>query len=203
MCRRAGEKLFLKGDRCNTPKCGVVRKPSPPGMHGASKHQRAKSEYGQQLAMKQRVKRIYVVLERQLNKYFQEVKSQPGVIGDLLMQKLEMRLDNALYRAGFASSRRQARQLAKHSLFLVNGKNANIPSIELKIGDKVSVKETKTDKNYIRQILPAMKEAKSVGVPRWMRLDSEKAVLEIVSKPSRDDFGAGIDAQMLVEFYSR
>ena len=90
MCRRAGEKLFLKGDRCNTPKCGVVRKPSPPGMHGAPKRQRAQSEYGQQLAMKQRVKRIYVVLERQLNKYFHEVKNQSGVVGDLLMQKLEI-----------------------------------------------------------------------------------------------------------------
>ena len=204
LCRRAGEKLFLKGDRCGTPKCAIIRKPSPPGMHGASKKgPRAKSEYGQQLAMKQRIKRIYAVLERQLNKYFQEVKGKQGVIGDLLMQKLEMRIDNAVYRAGFAASRRQARQLVKHSLFLVNGKNANIPSIELKIGDKVSIKENKSNKNYFKQILAAMKESKGSGLPNWMQLDPEKAVLEIKGRPNRDDLGAGIDAQMVIEFYSR
>ncbi|HLM84503.1 MAG TPA: 30S ribosomal protein S4 [Candidatus Bathyarchaeia archaeon] len=202
LCRRAGEKLFLKGDRCNTPKCGVVRKPSPPGVHGA-KSQRAKSEYGQQLAMKQRIKRIYVILERQLKKYFQEVQNKQGVIGDLLMQKLEMRFDNVIYRASLASSRRQARQLVKHSLFSLNGKNANIPSIEMKIGDKVSIKKSKADKNYFKQALAAVKENKGAGLPNWMQLDSEKMVLEIKGRPTRDDFGAGIDAQMVIEFYSR
>jgi len=201
-CRRAGEKLFLKGDRCNTPKCAVVRKPTPPGMH-SPKSQRAKSEYGQQLAMKQRIKQIYAILERQLKKYFHEVKNQRGVIGDLLMQKLEMRLDNATYRAGFASSRRQARQLVRHSLFLLNGKNANIPSMELKIGDEITIKENKSDNNYFKQIISEIKEKKGTGLPNWMQMDHEKAILKIKSKPTRDDFGAGIDAQMVVEFYSR
>jgi len=203
LCRRAGEKLFLKGDRCSTPKCAIVRKSSPPGMHGSKSRRPNKSEYGQQLAMKQRIKRIYAVLERQLNKYFQEVSNQQGVTGDLLMQKLEMRLDNVVYRAGFASSRRQSRQLVKHSLFLVNGKNANIPSIELKSGDKVSVKESKSDKNYFKRVVAAIKESKGSGLPNWMQMDSEKIVLEIKGRPTKDDFGAGIDAQMVVEFYSR
>ena len=202
LCRRAGEKLFLKGDRCGTPKCAVIRKPAPPGMHGA-KSRRAQSEYGQQLAMKQRIKRIYAVLERQLRKYFQEVQNKQGVVGDLLMQKLEMRFDNAVYRAGFASSRRQARQLVRHSLFLLNGKNANIPSIELKIGDKISIKETKSEKNYFKQITAAIKEQKGAGLPNWMQIDAEHAILEIKGKPTRDDFGAGIDAQMVIESYSR
>lgn len=202
MCRRAGEKLFLKGDRCATPKCGVVRKPVPPGMHGA-KSRRQQSEYGQQLAMKQRAKRIYVVLERQLKKYFQEVQNKPGEIGDLLMQKLEMRLDNAVYRAGFAASRRQARQLVKHSLFSVNGKKANVPSFELKAGDKVEVKDSKVNKNYFKQIMAAIKEKKGVGLPNWLQIDHKKAVLEVKGRPTRDDFGSGIDAQMIIEFYSR
>jgi small subunit ribosomal protein S4 len=202
LCRRAGEKLFLKGDRCNTPKCAIVRKPSPPGMHGA-KSRRAQSEYAQQLAMKQRIKRIYVILERQLNKYFQEVKNKPGVIGDLLMQKLEMRLDNVVYRAGLASSRRQARQLVNHSLFQVNGKNASIPSIGLRIGDKIGIKEGKSNKNYVKQVMAAVKESKGAGLPGWLQLDPKKAVIEVKNKPTRDDFGSGIDAQMVVEFYSR
>ncbi len=202
LCRRAGEKLFLKGDRCNTPKCAIIRKPTPPGMHGA-KSRRAQSEYGQQLAMKQRVKRIYVVMERQLKKYFQEVKNKPGVSGDLLIQKLEMRLDNVVYRAGFSTSRRQARQLVNHSLFKINGKNAGIPSIELKIGDKISLKESKSEKNYIKQVTAAIKEGKGAGVPDWLQLDPANAVVEVKSKPTHDDFGSSIDAQMVIEFYSR
>jgi len=202
MCRRAGEKLFLKGERCATPKCGIVRKPSPPGMHGA-KSRRAQSEYGQQLAMKQRIKRMYAVLERQLRKYFREIQNKPGVTGDLLIQKLEMRLDNVLYRAGFAASRRQARQLVKHSLFEVNRKNANIPSFELKIGDKVSLKQNKTGKSYAKQLLAILRENKGGGVPGWLLIDPGEATIEVKSKPTHDDFGTGVDVQMVIEFYSR
>jgi len=202
MCRRTGEKLFLKGERCGTPKCGIIRKPSPPGMHGA-KSRRMQSEYGQQLAMKQRIKRMYAVLERQLRKYFEEVQNKPGVIGDLLMQKLEMRLDNVIWRAGFASSRRQARQIVKHSLFTVNGKTANIPSHELKIGDKIDIKKTKLGKTYFGQIIALLKESKGSNVPVWLNVDPAKATLEVKSKPTHDDFGVGVDAQMVIEFYSR
>ncbi|MDD3487138.1 MAG: 30S ribosomal protein S4 [Candidatus Moranbacteria bacterium] len=202
LCRRAGEKLFLKGERCGTPKCGIVRKPTPPGMHGA-KGQRNRSEFSQQLAMKQRVKRIYAVMESQLNKYFQAVRNKQGVTGDLLMQKLEMRLDNAVYRAGLASSRRQARQAVKHSLFQLNGKNANIPSIELKVGNVISIKENKKEKTYIKQITQAMKESKGAGLPAWIAIDPAKMTVEIKGKPTRDDFGSGIDSQMIIEFYSK
>lgn len=202
LCRRAGEKLFLKGDRCGTPKCAMIRKPNPPGMHG-KKSKRSQSEYGQQLAMKQRIKRIYAVLERQLRRYFQEVKNKQGVTGDLLMQKMEMRFDNVVYRAGFAASRRQARQLVGHSLFILNGKNANIPSIEMKVGDKIEIKKTKTGKTFAKQIMALVREKKGAGLPGWMQIDTEKMMLEIKGKPNRDDFGAGIDAQMVIEFYSR
>jgi len=202
LCRRAGEKLFLKGDRCNTPKCAIIRKPSPPGMHGA-KSRRAKSEYGQQLAMKQRIKRIYAVLERQLKKYFDEVSGKPGVTGDLLMQRLEMRLDNVVYRSGLASSRRQARQMVKHSSFRVNNKPVNIPSFEVKIGDIINIKENKTGSPYFQQILAVVKEKKGVGQPSWIQIDPQSASLEIKGKPTKDDFGIGIDSQMVVEFYSR
>jgi small subunit ribosomal protein S4 len=203
LCRRAGDKLFLKGDRCGTPKCGIIRKPSPPGMHGAAKGKRNKSEFGQQLAMKQRVKRIYAILEKQLKKYFQEVRNKPGVTGELLMQKLEMRFDNVVYRSGFASSRRQARQLVKHSIFQLNGKNANIPSIELKLGDVISIKDSKLEKNFIKQVTQVLKESKGAGLPVWIQLDPEKMTLEIKGKPNRDDFGSGIDVQLIIESYSR
>lgn len=203
MCRRAGEKLFLKGERCFTPKCGVVRKSSPPGMHGAKKSRRSQSEYAQQLAMKQRIKRMYVILERQLKKYFEESRNRSGMVGDVLLQKIEMRLDNALYRAGLASSRRQARQISRHSSFLVNQKSVNIPSYGLKAGDVITIKENKKNKKYFSQMLSVLKEKKGAGVPGWLKIDPENASVEIVGKPVRDDFESGIDAQMVVEYYSR
>lgn len=202
LCRRAGEKLFLKGDRCSTPKCAVIRKPMPPGMH-KPKGKRAGSEYGQQLAMKQRVKRIYAVMERQLKKYFQEIENKPGVVGDLLMQKLEMRLDNVIYRAGIAASRRQARQLVRHACFSVNQKNINIPSYELRPGDQITIRENKLNKEYFKQIMPVIKEKKGTGLPSWIGIDSLKASLEVKGKPTAGDLGAGIDIQMVIEFYSR
>lgn len=202
LCRQAGEKLFLKGERCNTPKCAMVRKPYAPGMHG-TKSRKVKSEYGQQLAMKQRIKRIYAVMERQLKKYFEDSKSKPGVAGDLLLQKLEMRLDNVIYRAGFASSRRQARQLVRHSCFSVNQKSVNIPSFEVRIGDRINIKETKKNKEYFKQIMTVIKEKKGTGLPGWIEVNPEKAEIIIKGKPVRDDFGAGIDTQMIIEFYSR
>jgi small subunit ribosomal protein S4 len=204
LCRRAGEKLFLKGDRCGTPKCAMIRKPMPPGMHTTTKGRRNnKSEYGQQLAMKQRIKRIYAVMERQLRKYFQEVQNKQGTVGDLLMQKLEMRLDNVIYRSGLASSRRQARQLARHGSFAINGKNVNIPSLELKIGDKINIRENKQGNEYFKQILPIIKEKKGTGQPNWIDIDLKDMILEIKGKPTVSDLGGGIDVQMVIEFYSR
>ncbi len=201
-CRRAGEKLFLKGDRCGTPKCAVVRKPYAPGVHGA-KSRRSQSEFGQQLAMKQRMKRIYGVLERQFKKYFREVKGKPGVTGDLLIQKLESRLDNVIYRAGFASNRRQARQLVRHAHFTVNGRSANIPSHELKIGDVVKMKETKKSKEYFKNLAEYLKGKKGESMAAWLEVDFGSMGVTVKAKPAREDLGINVDAQMIVEFYSR
>jgi small subunit ribosomal protein S4 len=202
LCRRAGEKLFLKGDRCNTPKCSVVRRAYPPGMHGL-KGKRSRSEYGEQLAMKQKVKRIYSVMERQLKKYFKEIRNKPGITGDLLMQKLEMRLDNVVFRSGFAKSRSLARQLVKHSFFTVNGKSVNIPSYEAKIGDVIEIKSTKIGKEYTKDLSGLLKGESFSGSAGWLEVDSGKLSVKVKNKPSREDISTSIDAQMIVEFYSR
>ena len=202
LCRRATEKLFLKGDRCGTPKCAMVRKPYPPGVHG-KKGRRPQGEFGQQMGMKQRVKRIYGVMEKQFKKYFHDVKDKPGVTGDLLMQKLEMRLDNVIYRAGFAPSRQTARQLTRHSQFLINGKKINIPSREVKIGDTVSVKSSKTKGEYFKRLAATLGEKKSVTPSGWIEVTPKDLTVRIKSKPTRDDLDLNLNAQAIVEFYSR
>ncbi|KKT71847.1 MAG: 30S ribosomal protein S4 [Candidatus Moranbacteria bacterium GW2011_GWF1_44_4] len=203
LCRRATEKLFLKGDRCGTPKCAMVRKPYVPGVHG-KKGRRPQGEFGQQMAMKQRVKRIYGVMERQFKKYFHDVKDKPGVTGDLLMQKLEMRLDNVIFRAGFAPSRQSARQLVGHSQFLINGKKINIPSREVKIGDVISAKPNKTKGEYFKQLAARLKEKKGGTPPSgWLETVPNEIVVKIKSKPTRNDLDLHVDAQVIVEFYSR
>ncbi|PIU78574.1 MAG: 30S ribosomal protein S4 [Candidatus Moranbacteria bacterium CG_4_10_14_3_um_filter_44_15] len=201
LCRRAGEKLFLKGDRCGTPKCAMVRRAYPPGVHGQKKRRRARSEFGEQLAMKQKIKRIYGVLEKQLKKYFKDVKNKPGVTGDLLMQKLEMRLDNVIFRAGFATSRQQARQLVRHSHFTVNGKRMNMPSYEVKVGDVIGVKAGKLKKEYFKNTEEAM--AGRQNVLGWLEVDIQQKMIKIKSKPTKDDVGMELDVQMAIEYYSR
>lgn len=202
LCRRAKEKLFLKGDRCGTPKCAMVRRAYPPGVHGA-KGKKALSEFGQQLLMKQKIKRIYNVFERQFKKYFKEVQNKPGVTGDLLLQKLEMRLDNAVYRAGLAASRRQARQIVMHSHFFVNGKRVNIPSYEVKAGDLVEVKQNKINKGYFLKTAEILKGKKGMKLPSWFEVNTEKMSILIKSKPAKEDLNIDVDAQMVVEYYSR
>jgi small subunit ribosomal protein S4 len=179
-----------------------VRRAYPPGVHGA-KGKRNQSEFGQQLAMKQKMKRVYGILERQFKKYFTEVKDKQGVTGDLLLQKLESRLDNVIYRAGFAANRRLSRQLVRHSHFIVNGKRVNIPSFESKVGDLIQIKSTKTGKAYFKQLDEIIEGKKELGVPAWLEVDSAKKTITIKSKPMRDDVGMNLDAQMVVEFYSR
>lgn len=197
-CRRAGEKLFLKGDRCNSAKCGIVRRAYAPGVHG-KKVSRGQSEYGVQLSAKQKIKRIYGVLETQFRKHFEEVAHKPGITGDLLLGRLEMRLDNIVYRAGFASSRNQARQLVNHGLMKVNGKKVSIPSYEVRVGDAISV--NKADKKYFKNIEQAIKNKKDV--PSWMSLDAGKMEAKVNNIPSRDEIGINVDAQVVVEYYSR
>ncbi|MFA5925494.1 MAG: 30S ribosomal protein S4 [Parcubacteria group bacterium] len=202
LCRRAKEKLFLKGDRCGTPKCAMVRRAYPPGVHGA-KGKRMSSEYGQQLLMKQKIKRIYNVLERQFKKYFKEVQNKQGVTGDLLLQKLEMRLDNVIYRAALASNRRQARQMVSHSHFSVNGKRVNVPSFEVKPNDLVEVKQSKKSKGFFVKLAESLKNREGMKKPGWLEVNDEKMTVLVKSRPTKDDLSVDVDAQMVVEYYSR
>lgn len=199
-CRRAGEKLFLKGDRCYSPKCAMVRKPYPPGAHG-KRVSRGSSEYGKQLAMKQKIKRIYGIMERQFRKHFEEIKHKPGVTGDLLLARLEMRLDNAVYRLGFAGSRSLARQLARHGAFLINGKKVDIPSYEMKVGDTIGIAEPKKRNNYFKNQTAILENKKDF--PSWIQFDSSKLAGKIVAVPKKEEIGVSIDPQLVVEYYSR
>jgi len=199
-CRRAGEKLFLKGDRCGTAKCGIVRRAYAPGVHG-KKVSRNQSGYGMQLAAKQKIKRIYGVLEKQFRKHFEEVVNKPGITGDMLLARLETRLDSIVYRSGFASSRAQARQLVNHGLMTVNGKKVTIPSYEVKVGDIVSVGNTKIAKNYFKNLETTIKNKKDF--PSWVRFDAGKMEATVSNIPTRDEIGINVDAQIIVEYYSR
>ncbi len=199
-CRRAMEKLFLKGDRCNTPKCAIIRRASLPGVHG-KKPKRGLSEYGMQLAAKQKIKRIYGILERQFRKHFDEVKNKPGVIGDLFIARLEMRLDNVVYRMGLANSRTQARQIVSHGFVRLNGKRLNIPSALVKVGDVVSINSSKEKNNYFKNLEQVIKNKKDF--PVWIEFNASKMEGKIVSTPTKDATGINVDVQMVVEYYSR
>lgn len=199
-CRRAGEKLFLKGDRCTGLKCAIVRKNYAPGVHG-KKFSRGISEYGKQLAMKQKIKRIYGVLEKQFRRHFKQADSQQGVTGDLLMARLEMRLDNVVYRMGFGNSRKQSRQLVNHGLFNLNGKKVDIASCEVKIGDVISVRESKRENEYFKKQAEILKNKKDFH--SWILFDESKLEGKITAIPKREEIEIGVDPQMVVEYYSR
>lgn len=200
LCRRAGEKLFLKGDRCLSPKCAVVHRPHLPGIHGHNP-QRGLSEFGRQLAMKQKIKRLYGVMERQFRCHFEEVRKKPGITGDQLISRLERRLDNVIYRLGFAPSRTAAKQLVSHKMFEVNGIRVNIPSCEVKNGDVVVLKRNKAEKTYFKNLTETIRDKKDV--PHWLELDAETLRGKVVGLPSRKDVGVSVDAQMVVEYYSK
>jgi len=199
-CRRAGEKLFLKGDRCNTPKCAVVKKAYAPGIHGKNMS-RGLSEYGKQLAMKQRIKRMYGVLEKQFRNHYDEIKRKKGVTGDLLMARLEMRLDNVVKKMGFASSPSLARQLVTHGAFSVNGKSVTIPSYKVSVGDVIGISPSKKEKTYFIGQMQLLKNKKDF--PKWITFDQAKLEGTVVAMPTREDIGIRVDPQMVVEAYSR
>ncbi len=202
LCRRAGEKLFLKGDRCGSPKCAVIRKPYAPGAHGNSGTRgRGLSEYGKQLMQKQKIRRMYGISERQFRRHLDEAKRRQGVVGDNLIAVLEMRLDNVVYRLGLADSRSQARQLVGHGHLMVNGKNLNIASAAIKVGDVVSVKENKKEKNYFKDMEAILK--KKTSAPGWLDFNSSKMEGKVLAKPTRDEIGVRIDIQGVIDFYSR
>ena len=198
-CRRENLKLFLKGDRCYGDKCAFERRPFPPGMHGQGRGGKL-SDYQVQLREKQKVKRIYGVLERQFRRYYYMAEKQKGITGTNLLALLESRLDNAVYRMGFAGSRNQARQLIRHNHFTINGKKVNIPSCNLSAGDVVEVKESK---RTLPVILEAMETIVRRGLPNWIELDKENFRGTVKSVPSRETITIPIQENLIVELYSK
>jgi len=198
LCRRENLKLFLKGDRCYSDKCAIDRRPYPPGQR--SKFRREFSEYGNQLREKQKVKRIYGVLERQFRNYFKMAEAKKGITGENLLILLERRLDSVIYRLGFANSRNEARQLVKHSHFLINDKKVNVPSYLIKPGDVIRLREK--SKNVSR-ILEALESVARRGIPPWLELDKTNLRGTIRGLPSREDLTMPIQEQLIVELYSK
>jgi small subunit ribosomal protein S4 len=198
ICRRHGLKLFLKGERCFGPKCAVERRPFPPGEHG--QRRRKMSEYGTQLREKQKARAMYGVLERQFRKHFQQAARRPGVTGQNLLQILETRLDNVVYRLGFADSRKQARQLVRHGHFALNGRRTDIPSAAVRAGDTVDVYRTSRDSEYFQMVRDTMTRK---NVPRWLQVDPQALAGRVLALPGREDIESNINEALVVEYYSR
>ncbi len=198
LCRREGAKLFLKGSRCYTKKCAFERRPSPPGQHGVRR--RKVGDYGLQLREKQKVRRIYRILERQFRNYFDAAEARPGVTGENLLRLLELRLDNVVYRLGIASSRDQARQFVGHGHFSVNGRPTNIPSFHVKPGDTIAVRESRRDREPFKA---AKENLRSVQVPEWLTIDAATLTGTIAAAPRRDQMPLELNEQLVVEYYSR
>jgi len=198
-CRRSGVKLFLRGERCFTPKCAMVKKPYPPGMHG-KKRRPALSEYGSQLAEKQKLRKIYNINEAQLKKYFSEASKARGVATEILLVKLETRIDNVIFRLGFAESRAKARQIVSHGHILLNDKKIDIPSIHVKKGDTIKIKKGSLTGPLFNGLTVKLKK---FNPPTWLSLDKDNLVASVLSSPSKDDIESNADLQMIVEYYSR
>ena len=198
LCRREGMKLYLKGAKCYTKKCPFERRPTPPGQH--SMRRRKVSEYGVQLREKQKMRRIYSVHERQFKRYFDTAEHRPGVTGENLLRLLELRFDNIVYRMGFAVSRAEARQMVGHAHFAVNGRVTNIPSLQLRPGDKIEVRETHRTREPFKE---AVEVIKSRQVPEWLSVDGPKLAGSVLSAPRRDQMPLDLNEQLVVEYYSR
>ena len=199
LCRREGMKLFLKGERCYTDKCAIEKRNVPPGQHGRSRKAKMVG-YGVQLREKQKVKRTYGVLENQFRRYFEAADRQKGITGALLLQMLERRMDNVIYRLGFATSRPQARQLVRHGHFTVNGKKVDIPSFQVRQGDMVGVRQSSVANVTIQH---AMEEVKGRGVPEWLMLDAAATAGRISQLPTREQINLPVQEQLIVELYSK
>lgn len=199
LCRRENLKLFLKGDRCYSEKCSFERRGYAPGDHGQA-HKKQRSDYGVQLREKQKLKRLYGLLEKQFRGYFEKADQQKGITGTNLLVFLERRMDNMIFRMGLANSRVEARQLISHGHFLINGKPVNIPSYLLKAGDEVSVKE---GSRKITRVLEAMETVARRGVPQWLELDKENFKASIKILPVREDLTMPVQEQLVVELYSK
>jgi small subunit ribosomal protein S4 len=198
MCRREGIKLFLKGTRCETEKCAFERRGYAPGQHGQKR--RKDTEYGLQLREKQKVKRIYGLFESQFRRYFSIASRKKGVTGETLLQLLEQRLDNTLYRMGFAESRRQARQVVKHGQVLVNGKKVDIPSYTLKAGDQIGLLEKYRTNVILKKSLESLQKR---GVPEWLEVDSGTCSGTFKKIPTKEEIALPVQEQLIVELYSK
>jgi small subunit ribosomal protein S4 len=198
LCRREGAKLYLKGTRCYTKKCSFERRPSPPGQHAVRR--RKVGEYGLQLREKQKVRRVYGILERQFRNYYRVASTQSGVTGEALLRTLELRLDNVVFRMGFASSRAQARQLVGHGHFAVNGRPTNIPSFQLKPGDKVEVRESRRSREPFKL---AKETLKNHQAPEFLSIDAANLSGTVADIPRRDQMPLDLNEQLVVEYYSR
>ncbi len=199
VCRREGEKLFLKGSRCYTDKCALTRRAYGPGQHGQKR--KKQSEYGMQLREKQKAKAFYGVLESQFRKYFEEAERSKEITGLKLLQILESRLDNVVYRLGLATSRAQARQLVRHGHFTVNGKKVNIPSYLTKVGDVIAVKEASKNEECFKQIVETTENGRPV--PTWLEADLQNRNGKVVALPSRDEIDLSVQEHLIVELYSK
>jgi len=199
LCRRVGEKLFLKGERCLTPKCAIERRNNPPGEHGANRRRRV-SEHGLQLREKNRARAVYGVLERQFRNYFDEASRKSGVTGVYLLQLLERRLDNAVFRLGFAESRAQARQTVRHRHITINGRRMDVPSYRVKVGDVIGWRE-RSKENELYKVLVADIHRKPL--PSWLSLDADAVTGRVEALPDPDEMDLKIEHRMIVEFYAR
>jgi len=198
LCRREGKKLFLKGDRCLSDKCALDRRATVPGQHGAGR--KSVKEYGQHLREKQTARRYYGVQEKQFKKYYVAADKKEGITGENLLSLLERRFDNVVYRMGLASSRKEARQLVRHAHFTLNGKKADIPSIILKVGDVVALKDKSRSSEKIKGLMENMA---NTNAPKWLEFNVEAASAKVIAIPARDDVDFDFNEQLIVEFYSK
>ncbi len=196
-CRREGAKLFLKGERCYTPKCAIERRAVPPGIHGQARRRKT-SDYGLQLRAKQKARRTYGLLETQFRNYFEAATREGGVTGLNLLRQLELRLDNVVYRLGLGASRKQARQLVSHKHFEVNGRTVNVPSYQLKPGDEIRVRRAGDP-----AVEAALEASRVRTVPSWLAFNEEAKSAKVLALPERDEMEAGVEEHLIVEFYSR
>jgi small subunit ribosomal protein S4 len=199
LCRREGMKLFLKGERCYTEKCAIEKRNFPPGQHGKTRKAKLVG-YGVQLREKQKVKRIYGVLEDQFRRYFESAERQRGITGETLLQLLERRLDNVIYRLGLATSRPQARQLVRHGHFLVNGKKVDVPSYSVRVSEVIGVRESSRNTPSIQH---AIEEVKGRGIPEWLSFDANALSGRVSSLPTREQINLPVQEQLIVELYSK
>ena len=198
LCRRSGDKLMLKGSRCFTPKCAVERRAKPPGQQPSRR--RRLSDRGVQLREKQKARYSYGILERQFRRFFGRAQRQAGITGENLLVLLERRLDNVVYRLGFADSRAQARQLVRHGHIMINGRKTDVPSCLVKEGDTISWRENSTETEYYKQLVPNIE---SKVIPSWLSLEREKLIGRVLSLPTPDDIEAKFEWKSIVEYYSR